>query len=147
MFLRFNLGKQRCEPKEAMTEKGVHELTQRDAGAILQTFYAAVNTRELVQACALLADDVCFATLEGNRTGKTAVCHYLQALANADVTYVINILNVSSAGGGVEAVQYAYQIFAQGALLDAGEDGLAHLCNGLIHFDGTITYSEQENLQ
>lgn len=115
-----------------MTRRRGHELTKRDAGVVLQAFYAAVNAKALVQACALLADDVCFATLEGNRTGKTAVCHYLQALADADVTFAITI--TQSVGN---TVYYAYRILARGVLIDAGDDGLARLRNDLILFDGT----------
>lgn len=106
----------------------------------MQAFYAAINAKALDQACALLTDDVCFATLTGNCTGKTAVCHYLQALADADVTFVITVTR--SVGN---TVYYAYRILARGVLIDAGDDGLAHLHNDLILFDGTSNNIQQES--
>lgn len=111
-------------------------MTKRDAGAILQAFYGAVNGRDLEQACQLLADNVRFATLDGDLIGKAEVCRYLQALVRTDVTFEINVLGVDTMTGSEQAVRYRYRIFAQGTRIDIGENGLAYLRNSLICFDG-----------
>lgn len=117
-------------------------MTNSNTATVLQAFYAAVNAKDLTQACRFLADDVCFATLDGDLIGKAAVSGHLQALAAADVTFAINVISSVA-----DTVYYAYRIFAQGRLIDAGTDGLARLGNGLINFDGINKHNFQQEQQ
>lgn len=109
-------------------------MNEKNPAAILQAFYAAVNTKDVSLAGRFLAEDVTFATLAGDLHGKAVVQAYLQSLIDADLTFAISVTQSSA-----NRVQYAYRILAHGTLLDSGEDGLAYLCNGLITFDGTTS--------
>ena len=100
--------------------------------SVVQAFYAALNASDVDQALTFLAEEVVFATLHGKFSGKPAVAQLLSTLVTGGFTFTLTNLH-HDAG----RVRYAYRIFAHGTQIDAGDDGLALVCNGLITFDGT----------
>jgi ketosteroid isomerase-like protein len=109
------------------------EVPLRDPQLVYVAYFRAVNRGNFETAMSYMADDIVVSVPAGIPIGKDAVRAYWEANIAAGITLRIDNLEVRG-----NRVYTTYTVLQNGTPIDAGDDGLAIIDNGLITFDGFV---------